>query len=165
MIALRRLMVPTATTISLFAGGAALALLGAPAWVADTAQRLGEGEARAKSGYDSLYSYDQTWNTALRLVRVDLGFKIVEKDEKAGYILFEYTDKGTTSSASLELLPSDRAIRVVCQIPKFPSYHEAVVLDRLSRKLKEEYGAPVEKPKPQPDAGPPPSDGSTEAGS
>jgi hypothetical protein len=150
MRALRRLLVPTATSISLLAGGAALALFGPTGWV--------EGEARAKSGYDSLYTYEQTWNTALRLVRVDLGYKVVEKDEKAGYILFEYVDKGTISNASLELLPSERAIKVICQIPKFPSYHEAVVLERLSRKLKEEHGAPVEKPKPPPvvDAGPPP---------
>jgi hypothetical protein len=148
MRALRRLLVPTATSISLLAGGAALALFGPSGWV--------EGEARAKSGYDSLYTYDQTWNTALRLVRVDLGYKVLEKDEKAGYILFEYVDKGTISNASLELLPNDRSIKVICQIPKFPSYHEAVVLERLSRKLKEEHGAPVEKPKPLPDAGPPP---------
>jgi len=114
-----------------------------------------EGEARAKAGLDSAYTFEQTWNSALRLVRVDLGYKVVEKDEKAGYILFEYTDKGTTSSASLELLPNEKAVRVVCQIPKFPSYHETFVLDRLAKKLKEEHGAPVEKPKPTPDAGPP----------
>jgi hypothetical protein len=143
MRALRRLLVP----LALLSGAATVATFLPSGWI--------EGEARAKSGYDSLYTYDQTWNSALRLVRVDLGYKIVEKDEKAGYILFEYVDKGTTSNASIELLPNDRAIRVVCQIPKFPSYHEAVVLDRLARKLKEEHGAPVEKPKPQPDAGAP----------
>ncbi|MBI2388985.1 MAG: hypothetical protein HYV09_05140 [Deltaproteobacteria bacterium] len=150
MSALRRLLVPTAATIALVAGAVPLALVGPRGWI--------EREAHAKSGMESAYTYDQTWNTALRLVRVDLGFKIIEKDEKAGYILFEYLDKGTVSSASLELLRGQATVRVVCQIPKFPSYHEAVVLDRLSRKLKEEHGAPPEKPKPIPDAGPPPSD-------
>ncbi len=155
MSVLRRLLVPTATTISLLAGASALALLGPRGLVV--------GEAHAKSGYESLYTYDQTWTTAIRLVRVDLGLKILEKDEKAGYILFEYVDKGTTSSASLELLQGDR-IRVVCQIPKFPSYHESVVLDRLARKLKDEHGAPPEKPKPPPaDAGTGGSDAGSDA--
>lgn len=147
MSALRRLLVPTAATIALVAGAAPFALF-AP-------RGCTVREAHAKSGMESPYTYDQTWNTALRLVRVDLGFKIIERDDKAGYILFEYLDKGTTSSASLELLRGEATVRVVCQIPKFPSYHEAVVLDRLSRKLKEEHGAPPEKPKPAPDAGPP----------
>ncbi len=122
-------------------------------------------EAGAKQHFDSLYTYDQTWNTALRLVRVDLGLKVVEKDEKAGFILFEYEDKGTTSSASLELLKGEKSIRVICQIPKFPSYHEIAVLDRLARKLKDEYGAPPEKPKPPVDAGPPPDAGEPDSAS
>lgn len=144
---LRRLLVPTAASITMLVGAATVAVFGPREWI--------EREAHAKSGMESLYRYDQTWNTALRLVRVDLGLKIVEKDEKAGYILFEYVDKGTVSSASIELLPNEHSIRVVCQIPKFPSYHESVVLDRLARKLKEEHGAPPEKSKPAPDAGPP----------
>ena len=126
---------------------------------------LGEREARAKAAYESPYTFDQTWNSALRLVRVDLGYKILEKDEKAGYVLFEYIDKGTTSSGSLELLTTERSIRVVCQIPKFPSYHEALILDRLSRKLKDEHGTPPEKPKPPVDSGPPGPPDSGDAGS
>lgn len=109
------------------------------------------GESGAKSTYDSPYSYAQTWNTALRLVRVDLGLKVVEKDEQAGYILFEYGDKGGT--ASIELLKQASSVRVVCQIPKYPSYHEIVVLDRLTRKLKDEHGTPPEKAKPPADTG------------
>jgi hypothetical protein len=116
----------------------------------------GVPEAQAKQHYDSLYTYDQTWNTALRLVRVDLGFKVVEKDDKSGFILFEYVDKEKTSSGSLEFLKGEKSIRVICQIPQFPSYHEIALLDRLGRKLKDEYGNPPEKPKPPPDAGPPP---------
>lgn len=150
MYPLRRLLVPTAATISLIAGTATLILMG-PRQVVSWIER----DAHAKSGMESAYTYDQTWNSALRLIRVDLGLKIVEKDDKAGYILFEYENKGTTSSGSLELLKGESTIRVVCQIPKFPSYHETVVLDRLARKLKDEHGLPPEKPKPPPDAGPP----------
>jgi hypothetical protein len=147
---MRRTALALALVVPALAGSALLSLV-SPAPFA-------EGEAQAKSGRDSAYTFEQTWNSALRLVRVDLGFKIVEKDEKAGYILFEYTDKGTTSSASLELLPNESAVRVVCQIPKFPSYHETFVLDRLAKKLKEEHGTPPEKQKPLPDAGPPEAD-------
>jgi hypothetical protein len=146
MSSLRRFLLPSAASIAFFVSAGIAARVGP--------RELGVREAQAKSGYESPYSYDQTWTTALRLVRVDLGFKIVEKDEKAGYVLFEYADKGSTSSASLELLPGDRGVRVVCQIPKFPSYHEAVVLDRLSRKLREEHGNPPERTRPPPvDAG------------
>lgn len=150
MYPLRRLLVPTAATISLIAGTATLILMG-PREVVSWIER----DAHAKSGMESAYTYDQTWNSALRLLRVDLGLKIVEKDDKAGYILFEYENKGTTSNGSLELLKGESTIRVVCQIPKFPTYHETVVLDRLARKLKDEHGLPPEKPKPPPDAGPP----------
>ncbi len=147
----RRTLALTLSLILPALAGATLLALVAP-------EPLSEREAQAKSGYESPYTYEQTWNTAVRLVRVDLGYKVVEKDEKGGYILFEYTDKGTTSSASLELLKTDKAVRVICQIPKFPSYHETLILDRLGRKLKEEHGLPPEKPKPPPDAGPPDGD-------
>ncbi|MEO8800492.1 MAG: hypothetical protein ABI551_21545, partial [Polyangiaceae bacterium] len=46
-------------------------------------------EADAKSSYDSQYGYERTWNTALRLVVVDLSFKVNEKDVQSGYILFD----------------------------------------------------------------------------
>ena len=46
--------------------------------------------AEAKSTYESPYGYDRTWNAALRLVRVDNGWKITEKDETNGYLLFDY---------------------------------------------------------------------------
>lgn len=110
-------------------------------------------EAYAKTARDSPYAYEQTWNTAVRLVRVDLGYKIVEKDEKSGYVLFEYEDKGVKGSGSLELFKGEKAVRVICQLPKFPSYHEVVILDRLEKKLREEYGPPPEKPRPPPDGG------------
>ena len=46
--------------------------------------------AEAKSTYESPYGYERTWNAALRLVRVDNGWKINEKDETNGYLLFDY---------------------------------------------------------------------------
>jgi hypothetical protein len=144
-----------------------LALVALPFLAGAAAVRLLPGdaglvsEAQAKTTRDSPYSYEQTWNTAVRLVRVDLGYKIVEKDEKSGYVLFEYEDKGVKGSGSLELFKGEKAVRVICQLPKFPSYHEIVILDRLEKKLREEYGPPPEKPKPAPDGG---ADGDPDGG-
>ncbi len=112
-----------------------------------------EATAYAKTSRDSPYTFEQTWNTAVRLIRVDLGYKIDEKDERNGYLLFEYEDKGVKGSGSVEMFRGDKAVRVVCQLPKFPSYHEVIILDRLEKKLREEYGPPPERPKPPPDAG------------
>lgn len=112
-----------------------------------------ESPAFAKTSRDSPYSFEQTWNSAVRLLRVDLGYKIDEKDERNGYLLFEYEDKGVKGGGSIEMFRGDKAVRIVCQLPKFPSYHEIVILDRLEKKLREEYGPPPEKPKPPPDAG------------
>src|SRR5262245_38618833 len=62
------------------------AALAAPAWIA-----LHSGEAAATVAYESPYTFEQTYGTALRLVRVDLGCKVTEKDAENGYMLFEYT--------------------------------------------------------------------------
>jgi len=109
-------------------------------------------EAQGKSAYDSPYGYDRTWNAALRLVRVDLGLKLLEKDDKSGYLLFEYRSSESakaTSSGSLELIRGSNAarpdeVRVVAQLTQMPAYHEQVLLDELSRKMRTEYGDPPE---------------------
>ena len=64
--------------------GVALGLTGA------AAATFAAPSASAKATYESPYSYDRTWNAALRMVRVDMGFKVVEKDVESGYLLFEY---------------------------------------------------------------------------
>ncbi len=118
--------------------------------------------AEAKAALDSPYSYDQTWNAALRLVRVDMGLKVTEKDDGSGYILFDYKSAeggSKTSVGSMELVrPKESAgsTHVVVSLPSMPRYHEQVMLDSLSRKLKDEFGEPMKHPKPppvKPDAG------------
>ncbi len=37
--------------------------------------------ANATATYESPYGYDRTWNAAVRLVRVDNGWKVTEKDD------------------------------------------------------------------------------------
>jgi hypothetical protein len=119
--------------------------------------------AEGKSSYDSPYGYERTWNATLRLVRVDLGLKIVEKDDANGYVLFEYRssegDRKTTNG-SFELVRGSSAnarpddVRVVAQLSQMPRYHEQVLLDSLARKMQSEYGEPPEpRPPAAPDAG------------
>jgi len=116
-------------------------------------------EATAKSSYESAYGFDRTWNAALRLVRIDLGFKITEKDDATGYLMFEYksNESGNKSShGSLEFIrgqEADTPVKVVIQLPEMPRYHEQVMIDSLSRKLRQEYGDPPPKrPTPPPAA-------------
>jgi hypothetical protein len=115
--------------------------------------------AVAKSAYESLYGFDRTWNAGMRLVRVDLGLKISEKDEGAGYLLFDYKSPESSKPVpgSMEFIRSKDTgqVRVVVQIPQMPGYHEQVLVDSLSRKLRNEYGDPPKRP-PTPS---PPKDG------
>jgi hypothetical protein len=117
---------------------------------------LSGGEARGKSSYDSPYGYERTWNSALRLVRVDLGLKVLEKDERSGYLLFEYRStesQKVTSNGSFEVIKGSSAsrpdeVRVVAQLTQMPAYHEQVLLDELARKMHAEYGDPPEPRQP-----------------
>ena len=104
-------------------------------------------EASARSAYESTYGYDRTWNAALRLVRVDLGFKITEKDETTGYIMFDYKspESHNASPGSMEFIHSkdpQAPVRVVVQLAQMPRYHEQVLVDSLAKKLHTEFGDP-----------------------
>jgi hypothetical protein len=118
--------------------------------------------ASAKSTYESPYGYDRTWNAALRLVRVDNGWKVTEKDDQSGYLLFEYlsTENRKPCAGTMELVKGrdgDAPVSVLVQLPAMPRYHEQVLLDALASKMRREYGDPPDRRKPAPalpDAGP-----------
>ncbi len=119
-------------------------------------------EASARSDYDSSYGYDRTWNAALRMVRVDMGFKVTEKDEQSGYLLFEYkSPEGRNASpGTIEFVRSrdpDAPVRVIVQLAQMPRYHEQLMVDTLAKKMHQEYGDPPTihpaPPKPESDAG------------
>jgi hypothetical protein len=98
------------------------------------------------------YPYSRVWTTAVRLLRVDFEAHITEKDKDDGYFLFEYPDRGKVYSGSCELVAVKQddaeAVRVVITIQALPSYVENMIMDRLGRKLEQEFGAPHEaKPK------------------
>ncbi len=126
--------------------------------------------AEAESSYESTYGFDRTWNAALRMIRVDMGCKITEKDDQSGYLMFEYhpSDSKKVSSGSMEFIRSrdqDGSVRLVLQLPQMPRYHEQVMIDTLVRKMRAEYGdAPQPKPRQAPPPPAPPDAGASDAG-
>lgn len=119
---------------------AALAVT-APAAVAD---------ARVDGG--SSYSKAQTYSGALRYVRVDLGYEVVEKDPDAAYLIFKYTapggGKNSAATGTLEVVESNGGVRLFVSLPRMPEYYERVFRDGLLKKLRDEYGAPAVSKKP-----------------
>ena len=98
------------------------------------------------------YRMAQVWSTAIRLLRVDYGFPVRDRDREIGYLLFDYTDRGRSHPGSLELVPFEAQngqtqIRVTLSIPAMPAYVERMVLDKLKRKLLEDHGEPLRPPR------------------
>jgi hypothetical protein len=124
--------------------------------------------AEARSGFESGYGFERTYNAALRLIRIDMGLKITEKDDKTGYIVFDYksADVGNkVSSGSIEFVRSNDAdgpVSVVVQLSQMPRYHEQVLVDSLVRKMRQDYGEPPERKKPAPAPEKPAGDAGTD---
>lgn len=125
---------------------------------------LAPPSASARKQGEVRYSFEQVWNAALRMVRVDLRLPVTDRDPEAGYLLFDYIDHDKRYAGSIELVRTERdrrpLIKVVVQVQGMPAYVEQMLLDRLERKLREEYGeplAPPEKPAPEKPKEPAPS--------
>ncbi|MFH1131569.1 MAG: hypothetical protein V1754_09545 [Pseudomonadota bacterium] len=95
------------------------------------------------------HSYSAIWSTAIRLIRVDNGYKIRDKDKENGYILFVYPGSGEVKdcAASLEIIPTVdpegfSQIRLQLSIAHQPTYVEVQFLEELENKLKQEQGDP-----------------------
>jgi hypothetical protein len=110
------------------------------------------------------YPITSVWPASVRFLRVVRDYPIREKDESAGYILFDFTDGPKLCKASLELIPvtdseGRSATRLVVTIPDLPRRYEILVIDKLSAKIRDDEGppppAPREPEKPKPDAAPP----------
>jgi hypothetical protein len=102
-------------------------------------------DADAKASFDSPYTLEQTYNAALRLVRVDMGLKITERDPAAAYVLFDYKTPENGQRpvpGSIEMVPTGHAVKVVVQLSQMPRYHEQVLADSFEKKLRDEYGDP-----------------------
>jgi hypothetical protein len=114
------------------------------------------------------YPIADVWPSAVRFLRVDRGFPVREKDDEAGYILFDYADGPKPCKASMEFIravdPEGRdATRVAISIPDLPRRYEQMLMDRLIAKVRDDRGPPAPPPRKmeppvapsKPDAGPP----------
>ncbi len=117
--------------------------------------------AKARAEADCAYSLPQVFGSALRYLRVDLGYDVTEKDPDAAYLLFRYRVPGDSKRevpGAIEIVKLDRKVRIFVKVPQMPQLHEQLLRDGLLKKMYQEYGEPsrpsTEKPKPsQPDAG------------
>jgi len=114
------------------------------------------GPAEARTMELVSYSIAEVWPASVRFLRVDRSFPIHEKDESAGYVLFDYTD-GPTDSEGRD------STRMVVTIPDLPKRYERMLIDKLASRLRDDLGPPAPPPRPtkpaeppRPDASPPP---------
>lgn len=103
--------------------------------------------ALARVDGSSSYSKAQTYSGALRYVRVDLGYDVVEKDPEAAYLIFRYTAPGAKEgvTGTLEVVEAGGNVRLFVSLPRLPEYQERVFRDGLLKKLRDEYGPPPAK--------------------
>jgi uncharacterized cupredoxin-like copper-binding protein len=109
------------------------------------------GGAGAKASHSSPYTYRQTFGSAVRLLKVDMGLEVTEKDPDWGYVLFVYTSPESgdrKNEGSFSFVKQNGQVQVTLQIPSMPGYHEQVILDKLKRKLHQEHGDPPPPAKP-----------------
>ena len=94
--------------------------------IAVTVALLSPATGHAKKTEDFRHTYDQVWGAAIRLIRVDQGYPIKDRDESVGYFLFDYKDDNRTFPGSVELVRIEDQgggpIRAVIQNPAMPSY-------------------------------------------
>lgn len=115
------------------------------------------------------YPADQVWSTAIRYLRVDRGFSVVERDRDAGFILFEFglgqaastAEEGPKGHGSLELIATADAsgrpaVKLQISTDAGPSYLPHAIADGLAAKLKTDHGQPAPPPSPPPSPAPTP---------
>jgi hypothetical protein len=107
------------------------------------------------------YPLHQVWPTAVRYLRVDRAYVLIDRDPDAGYILFEFP-LGTSGEAkgrgSFEVFATKDAsgrdsARVEVGTDSGPVHLPSSIVRGLADKLKSERGQPPPPPKPEP---PPP---------
>jgi hypothetical protein len=111
----------------------------------------------ARSALVVPYPITDVWPATVRFLRVDQSYAIKEKDEPAGYLLFELVEARRSYRAALELVKTTDgdgrvATQIVCTMNDLPHRYEITLLDKLSAKVRDERGAP---PPPPPRKAPP----------
>jgi hypothetical protein len=118
---------------------------------------LAAGSVSARSEKTLAYPRDPAWSAAVRFIRVDAGLKVIEKDNEAGYVIFEFKEEQKTFRGSLELIEvvkdGRKLVRFVMTIEDRPQWVEIELLTKLERKLRAELGTPAPDPSPRPKDG------------
>jgi hypothetical protein len=88
---------------------------------------------------------------------VDRGLPVREKDEAAGYVLFDYLEAGKSYHGALELVPivdddGRGSTQISVSIPGLPKRYETALIEQLAAKVREERGPPAQAPRRQPRA-------------
>ena len=110
------------------------------------------GSAGASIETRSSYTKLQTYNAALRYLRVDLAYEVTEKDADAAYLLFHFVPEGRKkdTNGAIEIIERKDDVLVYVRIPELPRYQEEMLSDGLFRKLRTEYGDPPRREDPPP---------------
>src|SRR5262245_66359676 len=82
--------------------------------------------AEARSEAEARYTKAQTFSAALRYLRVDLEYEVLEKDADAAYLIFKYAVPGQrqTSTGTMEIVAADDRVRIYVKLPKLPEDHQ-----------------------------------------
>jgi hypothetical protein len=102
------------------------------------------GSAGASVEARSSYTKLQTYNAALRYLRVDLAYEVTEKDADAAYLLFHFVPEGRKkdTNGAIEIVERKDEVLVYVRVPELPHYQEEMLSDGLFQKLRTEYGDP-----------------------
>lgn len=121
------------------------------------------------------YPMEHVWPTALRYLRVDRGYTLVDRDAEAGYVLFDFPIGDGASGAatgpddegirvgrgSMELLATVDAsgrpsVKVQVSTDAGPTHLPHAIAEGLAAKLKTERGQPAPPPPRAPGPAQPP---------
>jgi hypothetical protein len=107
------------------------------------------------------YPMEHVWPTAVRYLRVDRGYTIVDRDPDAGFILFDFPigPDDRTGRGSVELFATKDAsgrasANVSVSTDGGPLHLPHAIIEGLGEKLRRERGQPSAPPRPQPDTPP-----------
>jgi hypothetical protein len=110
------------------------------------------------------YPIDHVWPTAIRYLRIDRGFEIVDRDRDAGYLLFEFPlEEKRIGSGSVEMYETvDAAGRASVSMSvntgAGPVHLPNSILDGIAAKVRAERGQPSPPPPPKQEEPPPKKD-------
>lgn len=118
------------------------------------------------------YPLTQVWPTALRYLRVDRGYTLVDRDAEAGFVLFDVplgrpgdteskVARGSIEMFATEDLSGRAASKIRVSTDAGPSHLPHAIAEGLAKKLRDERGAPAPPPPTpkQPPKTTPPDDG------